>query len=170
MPYTISNFVGAQAIADASSVRNHPLGTIVRGVGAPATGYNEQEATFIYLRGVASVAVGNLVNFCRGTWIVERNPETAGNNSPLAVAMSAALANMFGGFQLTGIAVISKTAVSIAADVALFQSETVGAVEAVASNGLEIVNCRSANTTSISASATLIPAMIMYPHMQGQAT
>ena len=48
-----SNVVGSQPIADTSTTKNHPLGTIVTAVD-PTLGGGE----FIYLKGVASTVVG----------------------------------------------------------------------------------------------------------------
>ena len=46
--------VGAQPIADVSTVQNHPFGTIVKAKDTGSTAYGEAE--FIYVKGVASGA------------------------------------------------------------------------------------------------------------------
>ena len=55
MTYIITESrIGMQAIADTSSTQQHPLGTVVRAVDAT---YGAGE--FVYLKGVASTAVGS---------------------------------------------------------------------------------------------------------------
>lgn len=107
MAYIITDGVaGAQPIADTSTVKNHPLGKIVK---AKDPTYGEGE--FIYLAGVSSTVVGTWVTYNMDdgttTLIV---PNAIG---PVAVAMSAVDANTkYGWYQIQG------KAIALAADVA----------------------------------------------------
>lgn len=106
MAYKIRNqMIGAQPIATTSTTQNHPLGTIVT---ADDPTYLAGE--FIYLKGVGSTAVGSWVTYNMDdgstTLLV---PNAIG---PVAVAMSANVADQYGWYQIQGKAVAS------AADVA----------------------------------------------------
>lgn len=92
---TVESYVVEQAIADTSTTQKHPLGTIVRAVD-PDLGAGE----FIYLKGVGSTVVGSWVTYNMDdgstTLIV---PNAIG---PVAVAMSANVANQYGWYQIQG--------------------------------------------------------------------
>lgn len=162
--------IGAQPIEVTDTVKNHALGTIVYATGRPlgATASVECTGEFMYARGVASTVVGSLVYLNRATGVTTLNTETAGAAWPLAVAMSANTADRYGWYQISGYALIKKTAVSIAGLGKLYQSETAGSVEGVASATFEIHGARVASTTSTSTSATWVLAFINRPHMEGQ--
>lgn len=118
MAYSITTpKIGAQAIADTSTVKNHPLGTIVRAVD-PTYG----EGEFIYLVGVANTAIGHVVNYDVGSGYVTAldTSATAGPSRPLAIAMSANPAGSYGWYQIAGRAVVKKAnTVSFAASAGL---------------------------------------------------
>jgi hypothetical protein len=106
MAYKITDqILGAQKIADTSTTQQHPLGTIVRAVDSS---YGAGE--FIYLLGVGSTAVGSWVTYNTDAFTTALIvPNAIG---PVAVAMSANVANQYGWYQIQGEAVAS------AADVA----------------------------------------------------
>ncbi len=92
------HLIGPQPIANTETTQNHPLGTIVRATD-PTYGAGE----FIYLKGVASTAIGS--------WVLY-NPDdfsttllAANDIGPVAVAMSANVANQYGWYQIQGKAV-----------------------------------------------------------------
>lgn len=106
MAYIITDGVaGAQPIADTSTVKNHPLGKIVK---AKDPTYGEGE--FIYLAGVTSTAVGSWVTYNMDdgttTLIV---PNAIG---PVAVAMSANVGSQYGWYQIQGKAIASASDVA----------------------------------------------------------
>lgn len=113
MPYSIDSVnLGWQPISDTTATstittpltnpnRQHPLGTIIRAVD-PVYGAGE----FIYLAGVASTAVGDLVIYDQRAGTTTR--AAAGSRGPCAVAMSANLANQFGWYQVSGAAVVKS--------------------------------------------------------------
>lgn len=91
----VENRVLPQAIADTSTTKQLPLGTIVRAVDAS---YGEGE--FIYLLGVGSTAVGSWVTYNADDWSTTL---LAGNAiGPVAIAMSANVANQYGWYQISG--------------------------------------------------------------------
>lgn len=104
------SFIVEQAIATNSTTQNFPLGTIIRAED-PTYGAGE----FIYLKGVASTVVGSIVEYDTSfqtglSTIAVEEPR------PLAVAMSACVANEYGWYQISGESVMAKdSAVSFAA-------------------------------------------------------
>jgi hypothetical protein len=106
MAYIITNGpVGAQPIATTSTVKNHPLGMIVR-ASDPTYGSGE----FIYLAGATSTIVGSWV-----TYNMDDGSTTllAGNAiGPVAVSMSINVGSSYGWYQIQG------KAIGYAADVA----------------------------------------------------
>lgn len=105
MTYAITSLVGAQPIATTSTTQAHPIGTRVRATSAT---YGEGE--FIYLKGLASTAVGDVVIYD------QKVPETiravAGSRGPVAVAMSANVADQYGWYQVKGSAVVKAGTVA----------------------------------------------------------
>jgi hypothetical protein len=101
MAYLVSNpIIGVQAIdvTETSAQKTVPLGTIVQGFDE-TLGAGE----FIYLQGVASTAVGSWVTYNAAdntTALLAANAI-----APVAVAMSANVANQFGWYQISGKAV-----------------------------------------------------------------
>ena len=113
--------IGAQPIADTSTVQNHPIGTIVRAID-PAYG----EGEFIYLKGLASTAVGETVIY--DTYANTTKRGVASDRGPAAVAMSANVASQYGWYQIKGAAVV-KVAAAFAAAGACFLTATAGTVD-----------------------------------------
>jgi hypothetical protein len=104
MPFIVTTpLVGMQPIADTDTVQNHPLGTIVTAVDSTLGG-----GEFIYLKGVGSTVVGSIVNYDDGYQTALDTVATAGPSRPLAVAMSANVANQYGWYQISGLAVATK--------------------------------------------------------------
>ena len=95
---TNSDKIGYQPIATTETTKKHPLGTICQGYDATNGG-----AEFIYLQGVASTAVGSWVTYLMdgGTTALL----AADAIGPVAIAMSANVANQYGWYQISGKAV-----------------------------------------------------------------
>lgn len=131
MAYIIDTpVVGAQPIGTTETTQYHPIGTIVKAKD-PLLG----EGEFIYLKGVASTAVGDLVGYQAlagsGTTVNATTTRTvAATRGPVAVAMSANVANQFGWYQISGNAVINCAA-AIAANALIYASATAGSVSTV---------------------------------------
>lgn len=117
---SVENRAGLQAIADTVTTQQHPLGTTIRAVD-PTYG----EGEFIYLKGVASTAVGDLVIF--DTYAGTTTRAVAGSRGPAAVAMSANVANQYGWYQVAGAAVVK--ALTVLANGNVYVTATAGTVD-----------------------------------------
>lgn len=96
MAYSIVDAkIGMQPIGTTSTTKNHPLGTIVRAFD-PSYG----EGEFIYLQGIGSTVVGSWVTYNVSPGVTALiAPNAIG---PVAVAMSANVANQYGWYQISG--------------------------------------------------------------------
>jgi len=141
------------------------LGSIVRAFD-PVFG----EGEFILLLGVANTVVGSVVRYNATTYQTTLVVNTAVQDVPVAVAMSACVAGQYGWYQIAGNAVIKKTAVTVAPNVTLFLSATAGRVKVLASAGLQVVAARSANLTTVTSTTSTITVTINRPHLQSQIT
>lgn len=161
MTYAVHSLAGAQPIANNSTEQKHALGTIVR-----ATDPTYGEGEFIYLLGVASTAVGSLVTYNATTYQTALAPIGTNLPQPVAVAMAATVADEYGWYQISGIAVTKKGDGSIDTGVAVGVA-TIGVVSATAT-GKEVQGVLAASTAA--ASITTINLVINRPHMQGRIT
>lgn len=163
MTYAITSpVIGTQPIANTETTQKHPLGTIVR-ANDPTYG----EGEFIYLLGVASTVAGSIVTYdaAVGTTALA----VAGTNlpRPVAVAMSANVANQYGWYQISGTAIASKAgATSLVQGAALGVTAT-GVVGATAT-GAEVLGALVMVTATTT--ATTVQVAINRPHMQGRIT
>jgi len=112
-----------QAIDETSTTQNHDVGLIVRCVNRASTSLGSGD--FIYLKGVASTAVGSLVKIDDD---FDTSLATANDVGLLAVAMSANVASQWGWYQLTGKAVV-KVLTGFAADLACYLTATAGSID-----------------------------------------
>lgn len=166
MTYTVDR-VGAQPIATTDTVKNHPLGTIVKGWD-PTYG----EGEFIYLLGVASTTVGDMVTYNATTYQTALMTTTNAENKgvPVAVAMSANVASSYGWYQIGGNAVVKKTGVAVTPQVPIFISATAGKIKVLASSGQQILGAMTANLTTVVTTTSTVVVTINRPHSQGQIT
>ena len=127
---------------------------------------------FIWLRGVASTAVGSLVTYDTLASTTTLAPHTANLAQPLAVAMAAnTVTTSFAWYQIAGVAVIKRvTGGKTSPAVPLFLSGTVGSVQSTASAGKEVLNCITVNAATVASATTTIQALINRPFAQGQIT
>jgi hypothetical protein len=124
---------------------------------------------FILLVGVASTAIGSLVTYDGTTYQTILAAVTSNQARPVAVAMSACTAGLFGWYQIEGTAVVSKsTSSNFAATVAL-GIKSVGKVGAT-SSGKEILGARTANTATVASATTTVTVVMNRPHLQGRIT
>lgn len=136
MAYVItSGYAGAQAIADTSTTQNHPLATVVHAYD-PTLGAGE----FIYLKGVASTAVGDAVVFNQQAATTTRT--VAASRGPIGFAMSANVANQYGWYQIRGVAVANVLA-SFAADQLCCVTSTAGSIDDAGTAGQGISGAAS---------------------------
>ena len=128
------------------------------------------EGEFILLVGVASTVVGSLVTYNATTYQTTLSANTANQATPVAVAMSACTAGLFGWYQIGGLAVVKKTAVAVNAQVPVYQSATVGRVMPTAASGKQVLGARSANLATVASTVSTVVVSINRPHLQGQTT
>lgn len=144
-----------------------PLGTIARAVD-PTYG----EGEFIRLLGVASTVVGSLVKYNATTYQTALLSVTNGKNKgvPVAVAMSACVANQHGWYQISGLAVIKKTTVAVTPQVPIYISATDGRFKVLASAGQQILGAQTANLTTVVTTTSTVVVTINRPVTQSQIT
>jgi len=141
------------------------LGMVVRAFD-PTYG----EGEFILLLGVASTVIGSMVTYNATTYQTTLSANTANYAGPVAVAMSANTAGLFGWYQIGGLAVIKKTAVATGPQVSIFQSATAGRIMATSASGKQILGAKSANLTSVTSTTSTVIVSINRPHKQGIIT
>lgn len=122
-----------QAIADTSSTKLVSLGTRIKAVDST---YGEGE--FIYLAGVASTAIGDLVIFDQYAGTTTR--AVAGSRGPAAVAMSANVASSYGWYQIAGAAVVK--AGTVAANGNVYLTATAGTIDDATVSGDKVDGAR----------------------------
>ena len=141
--YIDTGLIGGQAIADVDTTQNHPLGHIVT-ARDPTYGGGE----FIYLKGVASTAVGSWVGYSPtlGTSVLA----VANGNYPLAVAMSACnTTTKYGWYQISGVArALGLTSITTTSGF-LWLTSTAGSVDDASVIGDAIVNARKTATVHV---------------------
>lgn len=160
----IANTDSGISTAGGTTIPTPPLalGQIVKAFD-PTYGVGE----FILLAGVASTVVGSMVIYNTTSYTTTLCPVTANLGQPVAFAMSANVAaTTWGWYQISGVAVASKSAVGLANNVAIAVNST-GKVGAVAS-GKQVLGVRTANST-VSATTT-VRLIADRPHMQGRTT
>jgi hypothetical protein len=119
--HSIEPQVYDQAIASTSTTQAHPVGTIIRAVD-PTYGAGE----FIYLKGVASTAVGSWVTYNMddgSTALLAANAI-----GPVAVAMSANVADQYGWYQINGKAV-GKALTGYVDNALVYATATAGSID-----------------------------------------
>ena len=111
-----------------------------------------------------------MVTYNATTYQTAFTPDTAMFAAPIAVAMSANVASQYGWYQISGNAVIKKTAVAVTPQVKVYQSATVGRVLVASTSGKQIIGAKSANLTTIASTVSTVVVTIQRPHMQAQIT
>lgn len=164
MAYTIQTpLAGFQPIAVSDTIQNHQLGYMVKAVD-PIYGAGE----FIYLKGVASTQVGTMVDFDQYLNTTTISPATAGTG-PVAISMSANIANQYGWYQIEGSAVVrAPNAMVVGADV-FSLAATPGSVDDAAVAGEQILNAKVSTTTGTPGTGLGV-IQINRPFHQGQIT
>lgn len=165
MAYHPTTLVGAQQIAETSTTQQHALGTIIRAVD-PTYG----EGEFVYLKGVASTTVGSIVNYKGTTYQTALG--YAGENvpGPLAIAMSANVANQYGWYQISGLAVAAKAStVSFAAAAKVAVGSSSGLAVATLS-GQEIQGAMVSAVASAASGRTTVTLVVNRPSGQGRVS
>ena len=144
MTFRTTDLIGGLKINEtilSTGLQEFPLGTIIEAVD-PVFGVGE----FIFLKGVASTAVGDLVIYDTKAATTVRT--VAGSRGPCAIAMSANLANQFGWYQISGQSVV-KTAAAVVSGANGYVTATAGAVDdaVVATDKIDGLRFKSADGT-----------------------
>ena len=160
--------LGTQPIATNDTIKRHQLGTRVFATD-PVYGDGE----FIYLQGVASTVVGSVVTYDGAssgtpTYQTALAPATANLGQPLAVAMSACVANQFGWYQISGSAVCATNGTLAAGPGKVFLAGT-GQLTSTAGAGLQVLSARNDTATGTPAANQAV-VQIDHPSAQGQIT
>lgn len=166
----MSNFVSNEAdlilqkIDETSTTKKHPLGKIIRATDKDSTAYGAGE--FIYLKGVASTAVGSIVLYQADDFATSL--ATANDRGPIAIAMSACVADNYGWYQITGKAV-AKVLTGFADNAICYLTSTAGSVDDAAVAGDLIYRMKGASAIG-TPSAGLAEVEIERPFVNDGAT
>lgn len=121
----INGPVGAQPIADVSTVQRHPFGTKVHAKDIGSTGYGEGE--FVYVKGVSSGLAKCWAGYNNKTGATTL--AVADGNYPIGVMMSALAATTdFGWLQVRGRA-IGKALTAFADNGVVYLTGTAGSID-----------------------------------------
>ena len=135
------NSLIGQPIADTSTIARHALGTIIRAKD-PTYGAGE----FIYLKGVASTAVGSWVTYTTddgGTALLAANAI-----GPVAIAMSANVASQYGWYQIQGKA-IGLCLAGFLDNANVYATATAGSVDDAVVAGDRVKNATGASAIGV---------------------
>jgi hypothetical protein len=116
--------IGLQPINDTSTTQNHVLGKRVKGKDAT---YGAAE--FIYLKGVASTAAGDVVIYDEKAGTTARAVHTTAARGQCAVAMSANVASQYGWYMISGSCLVSSASNTVAAGAPVFLTGTDGNID-----------------------------------------
>ena len=117
---TSPGYIGAQPIAQTSTVQTCPLGTVIRAVDGV---YGE--GAFIYLKGVGSTVAGSAVIY--DVKAATTTLTTAATSGFVAIAMSANVLANYGWYQIEGEAIVGVVAAVVAAK-SVAQTATAGSL------------------------------------------
>ena len=151
----IAPHVGYQPITDTSTTQNHPLGTRVR---ANSSTYGDAE--FVYAKGVASTAAGDLCIFDNYAGTSTR--AVAGSRGPCGVAMSANVASQYGWYAIAGAVAVKAGTVAAAGNV--YVTSTAGTVDDAVVSGDKADGARF-KTADGTPSAGYAVVMLAYPSL-----
>ena len=113
-----------QKIDETSTTQKHTLGKIIRAEDRDTTKYGQGE--FIYLKGVASTAVGSVVSYQADDF--STSLAVANDRAPIAIAMSACVADNYGWYQIGGKAV-AKVLTGFADNAICYLTATAGSID-----------------------------------------
>lgn len=134
---------------------------------------------FIYLKIPTSTAItaGLLYQWSGPSYTVAVLPVLATSKNtghqvavaPVAVASNATLAQ-YGWFQISGLALVYKTAVAGTPDAVVYASATAGRIKLLTSAGGQITGMRTATLATATSTTSTVLCYLNRPAMQGQIT
>lgn len=154
--YSTELRIGLPQMTDTDTVAKVVLGTRVRAVDSV---YGTGE--FIYLKGVASTAVGSWVTFRSDDFTTSLL--AANDVGPTAVAMSANVANQYGWYQIFGKA-IGKALAGYVDNALVYATATAGSVDDAVVAGDRVKNALGASALDVPGTG-LAEFEIQYPFM-----
>jgi hypothetical protein len=152
-----------QAIDETSTTQYHPLGFTIQAEdnSTDARGC----ATFIYLQGVASTAIGSWVAYYPDNWATALLDSAATQKQDVAVSMAANIASTYGWYMVRG------KAFAIAADVAdngdVWATATPGTADDATNDGYMVHKARWASADTLA--TTSADVEICWPYTDGIA-
>jgi hypothetical protein len=154
--------VGFSPLNAADDTQLHPIGTVTIG-RSPIYG----EGEFIYLKGVASNFAGALGTYVgsAGAFALSTTSGVATGGAPMAVSMSTATASQWGWFQISGDALMYKTAVKFdpASGQRVYLSATAGRVMQTSVAGRQIIGARFAATATVTSTTSTVVVTLNRP-------
>lgn len=152
MAYTITNqgMIGSQPIATVSTVKNHPLGTIVQ-ASDPTYG----NAEFIYLTGVVGTVAGSWVTYDINGVSTLLAASAVG---PVGIAMGANVASSYGWYMIHGkhSAALAWTTLTLASNAILYATASAGLVDDAVVSGDKIRRAKADEAkTSLAATVSV---------------
>lgn len=120
----VNPIIGLQAFDETSTTQQHELGMIIQAYDDSST--NLGYAEFIYAKGVASTAVGDAVIVNQYAATTTRT--VANSRGRVGIAMSANVADQYGWYQISGIAVVNVAA-AFASGAMCFATATAGTLD-----------------------------------------
>lgn len=135
-------------------------------------------AEFIYLKVPTSTAItANLLYQWTDNYKVAVLPvlATSKNTGHQVAAATATLASdatniNYGWFQISGLATVLKTAVTVSPDSVVYASGTAGRVKVLTSAGGQITGMRTANAATVTSTTSTVTCYLNRPALQGQIT
>ncbi|HET9554342.1 MAG TPA: hypothetical protein VFP50_15375 [Anaeromyxobacteraceae bacterium] len=124
--YTTDPDIGLQPINDTSTTQNHAIGKRVKAKDGNGV-YGAAE--FIYLKGVASTAAGDIVIYDENANTTTRAVHTTAARGQCAVAMSANVASQYGWYMISGSCLVNSGANTVAAGAPVYLTSTAGQID-----------------------------------------
>lgn len=166
MAYVIATpSLGFPLITDHSTTQKVAIGAIVRAVD-PTYGSGE----FIYLKGVANTLAGLTVYYdsVTGKTALTSTSGVVEGGAQVAVAMSACVASEYGWYQISGNAVVLKTATKIdpATTFKVYLSATAGRLMPTSVAGRQILGARWSTLATVTTTTSTAIITLNRPHLK----
>jgi hypothetical protein len=139
----IGQFAINQEIDLNSATQNMPLG--MRILATDVGGDDRGQGEFIYLKGLASTAIGEVVVYNHDDWTTKL--AIANDIGPIAISMAATVASEFGWYQIAGKA-SGLVATGFADNGDVYLTATAGTVDDTDVAGDYVANCKGASAIS----------------------
>lgn len=163
-------YIGTQDLATVDTVKRVPLGTVVRCVDPT---YGEGSAIYLAIPTSTAIAAG-LIVYANASLnavavpVVSTSKKTGRSVYVALAAVASDASNIqYAWFLKKGITATLKTAVTVAADQAVYISTTAGRMYLTASAGAQIIGARTVNAASVTSTTSTVLVQIDNPVLQG---